>query len=137
MALHALLTQQQATLQTLEHLIDNELIALTEHQADQLMTLSEQKNALLQAVQETDHQIAQHPDQAQLDVQDPLLLSVRQLLLSCQTKNNLLGEIMKEARISLSRLANQLMAVRGKEMMTYNADGKTLNTSTLGNNVKV
>lgn len=137
MTLHALLTQQQKTLQTLEQLIDSELTALTEHQADQLLTLSEQKNVLLQTVQETDQLIAQHPERAQLDAQDALLLSVRQLLQSCQTKNHLLGEIMKEARISLSRLANQLMAVRGKEMMTYNADGKTLNTSTLGNNVKV
>ncbi|MGL5990476.1 MAG: flagellar export chaperone FlgN [Plesiomonas sp.] len=137
MTLHALLTQQQTTLQTLEQLIDSELTALTEHQADQLLTLSEQKNVLLQTVQETDQQIAQHPERVQLDAQDALLLNVRQLLQSCQTKNHLLGEIMKEARISLSRLANQLMAVRGKEMMTYNADGKTLNTSTLGNNVKV
>ncbi|MGL5007985.1 MAG: flagellar export chaperone FlgN [Plesiomonas sp.] len=137
MTLHALLTQQQITLQTLDQLIDSELTALTEHQADQLLTLSEQKNVLLQTLQTTDQQIAQHPERAQLKQQDALLLTVQQLLQSCQTKNHLLGEIMKEARISLSRLANQLMAVRGKEMMTYNADGKTLNTSTLGNNVKV
>ncbi|MGL4600473.1 MAG: hypothetical protein ACRCVE_02985, partial [Plesiomonas sp.] len=60
MTLHALLTQQQTTLQILEQLIDSELTALTEHQADQLLTLSEQKNVLLQTVQETDQQIAQH-----------------------------------------------------------------------------
>lgn len=137
LSINDLLEQQQQTLLALDPLIEQELQALIAHDAEQIQALSEQKNQLLQTLQQGDQAIAAHPERSQLLADDPRLVAIRQGLSSCQTRNALLGEVMKEARISLSRLESQLMAIRGKEMMTYDAEGRTRNTSTLGNNVRV
>jgi flagella synthesis protein FlgN len=134
-----LLEQQHTNLSSLTTLLVQEQQAIVERQSEQILQCAQQKSALIDTIKLVDHQLAVHPDKSRLSG-DPILAEkvkqLRALADDCQSTNQINGEALMRAQLSFHKLNNLLQQSRGKHQMTYNSEGMTQNTRTLGTDLK-
>ncbi|MGR5064421.1 flagella synthesis protein FlgN [Photobacterium sp. DNB22_13_2] len=138
-SIEQLLEQQQKNLTSLTALLEQEQKAIVERQSDQILECAQKKMALIDNIKLVDHQLSVHPDKARLMVGGDLASIVESLKSQtngCQSTNEVNGEALMRAQLSFHKLNNLLQQSRGKHQMTYNSEGVTQNTRTLGTDLK-
>ena len=138
-SIEQLLEQQQSNLNSLTTLLEQEQKAIVERQSDQILNCAQKKMALIDNIKLVDHQLSVHPDKARLTEGGDLVATVKSLRAQtndCQSTNDINGEALMRAQLSFHKLNNLLQQSRGKHQMTYNSDGITQNTRTLGTDLK-
>ncbi|MCI2284635.1 flagellar protein FlgN [Colwellia sp. MSW7] len=121
-----LLAQQYSQLQALEQVIIDEKHILQQHQPNELLKISEQKNQLLIAIQTLDQQISLNQafasDKAGKLAQE--LLEIENLLASCQQKNQVNGQIIAQSQLAVERMKTSLLEGHNRASVTYDNKGK-------------
>lgn len=134
-----LLTFQRDNAEKLEALLEGEMIAITQRQSTDIERIAKDKVSLIDTLSQTDTRIAQHPDLPSLESDDELasiVTHIKSTIERCQAQNALNGEALNRAQISFNKMRNLMQQSQGKAGMTYNAEGRTSNLSTLGTNIK-
>lgn len=122
-----LLDQQQQHLDALLLLLRQELAALAKRDISALEQVTAQKAPVLEQLQFTDQQLAQHPDLAQQKQQDWFKQRVEQLeaqLDECKRQNEVNQQTLEQSQLTVARLKSELLASRGKSGLTYTNKGK-------------
>lgn len=123
----AFLAKQYTQLQALEKIIIDEKNILQQHQPDQLVQISEQKNQLLIAIQSLDQEISVNQQFAQDKAANLLaqeLADIESLLKHCQQKNQVNGQIITQSQLAVERMKTTLLESHNKTVITYNSKGK-------------
>ena len=123
----ALLAKQYAQLQTLEKIIADEKHILQQHQPDQLVQVSVQKNQLLIAIQNLDQEISVNQQFAQDKAANLLtqeLADIELLLKHCQQQNQVNGQIITQSQLAVERMKTTLLESHNKTSITYDSKGK-------------
>ncbi|MCW8834279.1 MAG: flagellar protein FlgN [Colwellia sp.] len=123
----AFLAKQYAQLQTLEKIIADEKLILQQHQPDQLITISEQKNQQLMAIQTLDQEISINQQFAQDKAANLLnqeLADIETLLTKCQQQNQVNGQIIAQSQLAVERMKTTLLESHNKTAITYDNKGK-------------
>ncbi|ALO34254.1 flagellar biosynthesis protein FlgN [Colwellia sp. MT41] len=124
---HELLTQQHQQLTALGQIISNEKQILQQHDPQALLTISQEKNTQLVAIQQLDQKISQHQGFAQDKAAGKLtqqLAEITVLLKSCQQKNLVNGQIIQQSQLAVERMKTSLLESHNKNAITYNSKGK-------------
>lgn len=122
-----LLTQQQAQLDALFVLLEQELVVLASRDIVALDELTAQKIAMLTQVQATDEQIG-----AQSTLQDAVnapwfieqVDTLEARLAQCKAQTQVNQQVLEQSQLTLDRLKNEILATRGKSGLTYTSKGK-------------
>ncbi|MCF1426737.1 MAG: flagellar protein FlgN [Shewanella sp.] len=134
----ALLDSQRQTLTKLHEVISDEKQALSQQQAESLLALAQQKQSLLQQLQQFDTQLSSHPEKARLTTDlASAVADIKDALAHCQLANEANARLIEMNLASINRLASALQASRNASSLTYDGKGKTSTIPTLGNNLKV
>ena len=135
-SVHQALNQQLELTSTMLQVLEQEQSALANRAADQLVALAEQKQQLLESLQQIDGQIKQQlagqPLPAELD---ELKQQVQTQLATCMQQNTVNGKAIEMSLGSLNRLQNALIKQRAGNSMTYNGKGKTTGRSQFGKSI--
>ncbi len=122
-----LLAKQFAQLQALETIIANEKLVLQQHQPEELIKVSEQKNQLLLAIQTLDQDISRNQQFAQDKAAGLLsqeLADIENLLKVCQQQNQVNGQIIAQSQLAVERMKTTLLDNHSKTAVTYDNKGK-------------
>ena len=122
-----LLAQQFSQLKALEKIIIDEKEILQQHQPDALVQISEQKNQLLISIQTLDKKISFNQQFAQDKAAGKLTVEldeIESLLLRCQQKNQVNGQIIAQSQLAVERMKSSLLENHNKAAMTYDSKGK-------------
>lgn len=123
-----ILNQQLTQLQQLESLLHSEKETLQQSNPDLLISLSEQKNELLVAIQELDNQIAQSVafrEEKKQGLHTDILQKIADKLAECKRLNTVNGEIIAHSQLAVERMKTSLLQNHNKSSMTYDNKGKT------------
>jgi flagella synthesis protein FlgN len=123
----ALLTKQYQQLQLLEKIITEEKNILQQHQPDELIKISQQKNQLLLSIQTLDQEISVNQQFAQDKAANLLtqeLADIESLLKLCQQNNLVNGQIINQSQLSVERMKTSLLENHNKNSITYDNKGK-------------
>ncbi|OUR60551.1 flagellar biosynthesis protein FlgN [Colwellia sp. 39_35_sub15_T18] len=123
----ALVAKQYAQLQALEKIIADEKHILQQHQPNELVQISEQKNQLLIAIQNLDREISVNQQFAQDKAANLLsqeLADIESLLKHCQQKNQVNGQIITQSQLAVERMKTTLLESHNKNAITYDNKGK-------------
>jgi flagella synthesis protein FlgN len=122
-----LLSLQFSQLQSLEQVIADEKLILQQHKPDALLQISEQKNLLLLAIQELDKNISLNQAFAldkKAGLLDKEITEIENLLIVCQQKNQVNGQIIAHSQLAVQRMKTTLLEDNNKASVTYNSKGK-------------
>jgi len=122
-----LLVQQHQQLTTLVQIIANEKEILQQHDPQALLTVSQEKNTLLVAIQQLDQQIGQNQRFAQDKAAGKLtqqLAEITELLTHCQKQNLINGQIIQQSQLAVERMKTSLLESHNKNAITYDKKGK-------------
>lgn len=126
-----LLDQQLERLQGLYDLQTLELEVLEQRNAPALEELTERKGLLLSGLEQTDQQIAKHPEAAQLRSPKPpaelqeKYLAIQNILQLVQEQNSVNGQVVRLTLGRIQTLKQNLQSMHGDSAMTYNEKGHT------------
>ncbi len=123
----ALLAKQYTQLQALEKIIADEKHILQQHQPNELIQISEQKNQLLIAIQNLDKEISLNQQFAQDKAAKRLeqeLTDIESLLKHCQQQNQVNGQIISQSQLAVERMKTTLLESHNKNAITYDSKGK-------------
>ncbi|NQZ22252.1 MAG: flagellar protein FlgN [Colwellia sp.] len=123
-----LIAQQLQSLQQLEELLSVEKEVLKKHNPDALVDITEQKNVLLQTIQEFDEKNSQVPlfkDEIASTVHNEVLAEIEATLLRCKDMNHVNGQIIQQSSLAVERMKNSLLENHNRSSMTYDKKGKT------------
>jgi len=123
-----LVAQQLQNLQQLEALLSVEKDVLQKHDPDALVDVTEQKNLLLQTIQQLDEQNAQIPlfkDEIASGAHNPSLAEIEATLLRCKDMNHVNGQVIQQSSLAVERMKNSLLENHNRSSMTYDNKGKT------------
>lgn len=123
-----LLQKQLAQLQQLETVIDSEKDILQQQNPDELVTISNNKNQLLVAIQELDQQFGQSiqfKDEKAQGIHGDILEQIETLLITCKEKNHVNGQIIQQSQLAVERMKTSLLQNHNKSSITYDSKGKT------------
>ncbi|TYK65569.1 flagellar export chaperone FlgN [Colwellia echini] len=122
-----LLAKQHEQLTLLAQIIANEKQILQQHDPQALLKVSQEKNTLLLAIQQLDHDIGLN----QVFAQDkaagklsPELAEIAQLLEHCQKQNLINGQIIQQSQLAVERMKTSLLENHNKNAITYDNKGK-------------
>ncbi|MDC8830431.1 flagellar export chaperone FlgN [Alteromonas gilva] len=123
------LDQQVNNLTSLKGMLDKELHLISSRDAEALMTLLNEKELLLTAIQQIDDAI--NPQLLALQQQGPLpetyeeqIAQAKELLSECQYCTDVNQIAVEQGQLRLGHLRNLMMEVRAKESLTYDKAGK-------------
>jgi len=128
------LQQQIELLQTLKKCLDSELELVVSRDADALMALVNEKEKLLNAIDENDALLRSAPLELS-QAQSELVETGKQLLQDCQKQTQVNALVVEKNQLRLQRIRNMMVSARNKESMTYTNKGKT-HGGLLGNRIK-
>lgn len=135
--LRELLQHQDALLDNLLTLLEEEFTLLKQRQALSLPDIASKKQLLLEQLQCNDVSISQHPDQQQLtgpfSTQKELLV---EKLRQCQERNEVNGKLLELSLASNRRLAGVLNQIRDRNSMTYDSKGTARAVGNMNLNLK-
>jgi flagella synthesis protein FlgN len=123
-----LIVQQLTNLTHLEELLVTEKNILQKQDPSALVTITEQKNFLLQTIQQLDEQNSQNiaiKDEIASGVHTELLAEIETILLRCKDINNINGQIVQHSTLAVERMKNALLENHSRSSMTYDSKGKT------------
>jgi flagella synthesis protein FlgN len=123
-----LIAQQLQNLQQLEELLSAEKEVLQKHNPDALVEITEQKNSLLQTIQQFDEQNSQVPlfkDEIASGNHSELLAEIEATLLRCKDMNHVNGQVIQQSSLAVERMKNSLLENHNRSSMTYDSKGKT------------
>ncbi len=122
------LEQQVINLTSLKGMLDKELHLISSRDAEALMTLLNEKEALLTAIQQLDDTI--NPQLQTLQQEGPLpeaveaqIQNAKDLLSECQYCSDVNQIAVEQGQLRLGHLRNLMMEVRAKESLTYDKTG--------------
>lgn len=133
-----LLQQQQDNLNQLKVLLDEELSAFKNRQADEVYQIAQSKNELIDQIQQTDKSIAELADLAELKTQDDFAGKVEQIentLAQVKSKNAINERVIRTSLNNVQRLKQSILALKNADAMTYDKQGQA-KTQTLGKGIK-
>ncbi|CAG9296116.1 flagellar export chaperone FlgN [Celerinatantimonas diazotrophica] len=137
--LESLLTQQQQLLEKLMQALQEEQQVLAERNIDGINAIAQQKNILLEQLNENDHLIEAHPKR-QLLTSEPQLIAKRKqltkMLSVCQQANTINGRIIKASSEEVEKLAHQMNHLMQQTSMTYDKAGRQHTASRHGKSFK-
>ena len=122
-----LLNQQQAQLNALLLLLQQELDVLSSRDIDSLDELTQQKAQLLHQITEIDAAISQQPDlesHVKTDWFTTQVTALNSLLDACKSQTHVNQHVLEHSQLTLDRLKNELLASKGKSGLTYTSKGK-------------
>ena len=122
-----LLSQQHQQLTALAQIIANEKHILQQHDPQALLTISQEKNTLLIAIQQLDQIIGQNQRFAQDKAAGKLtqeLGEITDLLTHCQQQNLINGQIIQQSQLAVERMKTSLLENHNKNSITYDNKGK-------------
>lgn len=126
MNLDTLLTQQQAQLERLLDITEQELELIVQRKALELPPLTGQKQQLLADIQDTDASLCAHPDVALLAREyEPRVNELRALMSRCQERNQVAEQVLEQSLAGTRQLANILSRLHERQSMTYDQKGHT------------
>ena len=124
---NGLLTQQHQQLTALAQIITDEKKILQQHDPQELLTISQEKNTLLLAIQQLDQEIGKNQRFAQDKAAGKLtqqLAEITKLLTHCQQQNLVNGQIIQQSQLAVERMKTSLLENHNKSAITYNNKGK-------------
>lgn len=134
MSLNGALKQQITLLSELKQHLDNELQLITARDAEALLKLVENKQAILDNIQEQDVLIAslydantEYPEDTQT-----MLTHAKELLEACKYGTQVNAKAVEQGQLRLEHLRKLLIETRNKESMTYDKSGRAQGGSSLG-----
>jgi len=101
---------------------------LKKHNPDALVEVTEQKNVLLQTIQEFDEQNSQIPlfkDEIASGNHSEVLAEIEKILLRCKDMNHVNGQVIQQSSLAVERMKNSLLENHNRSSMTYDNKGKT------------
>jgi flagella synthesis protein FlgN len=122
-----LVAKQHQQLTLLVQIIANEKQILQQHDPQKLLTISQEKNTLLMAIQQLDQQIGQDQSFAQDKAAGNLtqeLAEIADLLINCQQQNQVNGQIIQQSQLAVERMKTSLLENHNKNAITYDKKGK-------------
>ena len=134
-----LLSFQHDTLSSLKLLVSAEKKALTDKDADTLLSLASDKVECINTLKQHDEKLATHPDKALLNTDPELVVKVdaaKLILEQCKSINNENASLIELNIASLNRFSQALQMSRNSSSLTYNDKGRTSTISSLGKNLK-
>jgi len=128
-ALSNQLEKQVNNLTSLKAMLDKELHLISSRDAEALMTLLNEKELLLTAIQQLDDTInpqlqAMQQEGPLPDVIDEQIQQAKELLSECQYCTEVNQTAVEQGQLRLAHLRNLMMEVRAKESLTYDKAGK-------------
>ena len=131
-----LLAKQHQQLTLLSHIIANEKEILQQHDPKALLTISQEKNILLLAIQQLDKEIDLNQAFAQAKAAGKLteeLAEITTLLNQCKKQNVINGQVIQQSQLAVERMKTSLLENYNKNAITYDNKGKkNAGLSTLG-----
>ncbi|GAA3715523.1 hypothetical protein GCM10022421_23960 [Oceanisphaera sediminis] len=126
MPLDVLLNHQKSQLELLLEITHQERDLIVKRKALELPPLTERKQALLIEIQNTDSQLAGHPERERLngDYHDRVA-ELRALLQQCQEQNQVAGQLLEQSLNGIRQLTNILSRLHERQSMTYDQKGHT------------
>ncbi len=122
-----LLAKQHQQLILLTQIIANEKQILQQHDPQALLSVSQEKNTLLLAIQQLDKEIGQNQAFAQDKAAGKLthqLSEITELLNHCQQQNLVNGQIIQQSQLAVERMKTSLLESHNKNAITYDNKGK-------------
>jgi flagella synthesis protein FlgN len=122
-----LLGQQHQQLTVLAQIIANEKKILQQHDPEALLTISQEKNTLLLAIQQLDQEISKNQNFAQEKAAGKLtqqIADITELLNHCQQQNLVNGQIIQQSQLAVERMKTSLLENHNKNAITYDNKGK-------------
>ena len=136
--LYSALSQQVANLEGLCLLLEKELHLISSRDAETLMSLLEDKSALLESIQATDQKVEalyrQTTDETISAEEQGLMGKAKSLLEDCKYKTKINQKAVEQGQLRLTHLRNLMLEVRAKESLTYDKKGKP-NAGRLGSGI--
>ena len=136
--LYSALSQQVANLEGLCLLLEKELHLISSRDAETLMSLLEDKSALLESIQATDQKVEalyrQTTDETISADEQGLMDNAKSLLEDCKYKTQINQKAVEQGQLRLTHLRNLMLEVRAKESLTYDKKGKP-NAGRLGSGI--
>ncbi|QOL27056.1 flagellar export chaperone FlgN [Thalassotalea sp. LPB0316] len=122
-----LIEHQEASLLALEKLLLQEKDILTKQDPQALVAITEEKQTLLQAIEQGDKSLSLHPHfKRDLENEEnaQLLVQAREILERCKTLNQVNGQVIAQSEVAVERMRSSLLEKNSKSTMTYDAKGK-------------
>ena len=122
-----LLMLQHQQLTALAQVIANEKNILQQHDPQALLTVSQEKNTLLLAIQQLDQNISLHQGFAQDKAAGKLvsqLAEITELLKHCRQQILVNGQIIQHSQLAVERMKTSLLESHNKNAITYDNKGK-------------
>ena len=126
-------------LNKLKVIITDEKAALSNQDADLLLSLASAKARLLDELKSKDEALSLHDERALLisDVHlSARVASVKTLLAECKQLNSENSSLIELNIASMNRFSQALQVSRNASSLTYNDKGKTSTISSLGNDIQ-
>lgn len=126
-------------LNKLKVIITDEKAALSNQDADQLLSLASAKAGLLDELKSKDETLSLHDEKALLisDVHlSARVASAKTLLAECKQLNSENASLIELNIASMNRFSQALQVSRNASSLTYNDKGKTSTISSLGNDIQ-
>ncbi|UAA39468.1 flagellar protein FlgN [Paraneptunicella aestuarii] len=126
MSLTEVITQQIALLSKLKMLLDSELQLISTRDAEALLNLVEQKQKVLNEIQEQDQRISElyDPNKPQSDEVSALFEQAKSLLEDCKYSTEVNSKAVEQGQLRLEHLRKVLIEARNRESMTYDKSGR-------------
>ncbi|WP_448546776.1 flagella synthesis protein FlgN [Thalassotalea fusca] len=124
---HDKLQQQCKQLEQLESLLNTERAILESRDPDKLISVAEEKNSLLVAIQTIDTELGQSlqfKEEKSQGLHDEILQKTEDLLLKCKDINQVNGQIIEHSQLAVERMKSSLLQSHNKSSVTYDAKGK-------------
>ena len=120
------LSLQLAYAKELQKILELETQALIDRNHDNITTLAQKKQQVMEQLQTVDQQIATQIPQGQSlpEYLNPLKQQILELIAQCQEHNQQNGYAIDLSINSLERLKRAIILKRSGNSMTYNAKGK-------------
>ena len=122
-----LIAQQLQNLQQLEDLLVLEKAVLQKQDPEDLITVTQQKNTLLQSIQKLDEKNAQDPvlkNEIESGIHQKKIDEIEAILIRCKNKNHVNGQVIQQSSLAAERMKNSLLENHNRSSMTYNIKGK-------------
>ncbi|MGB0893967.1 MAG: flagellar export chaperone FlgN [Parashewanella sp.] len=133
------LEHQLSLLAHLTNVINDEKVALTAQNAEQLLSLAQSKSECLTLLKQNDELLSAPENAAQISASAELTKKAqdaKQRLIVCQELNQENAHLIEHNIASLNRLSHALQTSRNSYSMTYDDKGRTSTISTLGQNLE-
>lgn len=134
-----LLNLQRSVALSLSTVLSREKYAIVSRKSADMESIAHDKLGLLNQLRQYDQLLGSHTERELLSEDSALnekVTEIKSIIHDCKQENEINGEALQRAQLSFNKLNNLMQQSRGKNGMTYTAEGQTRNITTLGTNIK-